>query len=81
MQHHRVHAVVIAFLMRIRFQITVFIQYNECQGICLASTDAMTYRQLCTSASTFILIQGEDVQFDYKTSTSHLAVTSSVLLH
>lgn len=67
MQHLWVLAVVVVFLMRIGLQITAFIKYNECQGICLVSTDARTYRQHCTSASwanldTFILLQGEEVE-------------------
>lgn len=58
------NTVVVVFLMRIKCKISVFIKYNECQGLCLVSTDARTYRQLCTTASwtticAFILIQGE----------------------
>lgn len=49
MRRHRVHTLVV-FLMTIVLQITVF-KYNECQGICLVSTVARTYRQLCTSGS------------------------------
>lgn len=57
----------VVFLMTIVLQITVFIKYNECQGICLVSTDARTYRQLCTSGSktnlsTIILPKREEVR-------------------
>lgn len=64
MQHHRVHTVVV-FLMKMVLQMCC-VQYNECQGMCLVSTDTRTYRQVCTSGSktdlrTFVLTEGEEV--------------------
>lgn len=49
------HNVVVVFLMRIKVQITVFINYNERQRIWLVSTNAETYWQLWVWVDSFPL--------------------------